>query len=146
MRRKELAAVESLSTAITNTVRDVNRVVYGLRVEDDPRYRLIEAYVDPKRLEMLRAVDYIVTQALLRFGEYGSVWQMPVVLLPIVNKQDGQCCVLRPIMSQEAMTARFARLKDETLDYILDQSRSVNGLGDIFYDVTHKPPGTIEWE
>jgi len=143
---KNWQRLESLSTTITNTVRDVNRVVYGVRVEDDPQYRLIEAYVDPNRLKMLRAIDHIVTEALLRFGEYASVWQMPVVLLPIVNNQGGQCCVLRPILSQEAMTARFARLKDETIEYILDQSRSVNGLGDIFYDVTHKPPGTIEWE
>ncbi|HEX7510709.1 MAG TPA: glutamine-hydrolyzing GMP synthase, partial [Chitinivibrionales bacterium] len=105
---KNWQRLEVLSTTVTNSVRDVNRVVYGLRVEDDPHYRLIEAYVDANRLEMLRAIDHIVTEALLRFGEYASVWQMPVVLLPIVNKQGGQCCVLRPIMSQEAMTARFA--------------------------------------
>jgi GMP synthase (glutamine-hydrolysing) len=49
-------------------------------------------------------------------------------------------------MSHEAMTARFARLKDETIDFILTQSLKIEGLGDIFYDVTHKPPGTIEWE
>ena len=71
---------------------------------------------------------------------------MPVVLLPLINKQERQCAVLRPIMSQEAMTARFARLKDETLAYILYEAKKVDGLGDLFYDVTHKPPATIEWE
>jgi GMP synthase (glutamine-hydrolysing) len=71
---------------------------------------------------------------------------MPVVLLPLVNSKGKQCAVLRPIMSQEAMTARFARLNNETISYILDRAKTVEDLGDIFYDVTHKPPGTIEWE
>jgi GMP synthase (glutamine-hydrolysing) len=71
---------------------------------------------------------------------------MPVVLLPLVNSAGGQCAVLRPIYSQEAMTARFAPLKDETIEYIIRQSREFKGIGDIFFDVTHKPPGTIEWE
>jgi GMP synthase (glutamine-hydrolysing) len=138
--------LEDLSTAITNSVKDVNRVIYGLRVEEPQEYRLIRAYVTRERLETLRAFDHIVTEALMRFNEYATVWQMPVVLLPLVNKQGNQCGVLRPILSQEAMTARFARLKDEAIGYILDKSRGVKGLGDIFYDVTHKPPGTIEWE
>jgi GMP synthase (glutamine-hydrolysing) len=144
--RKDWTVIEELSTSITNSVREVNRVVYGLRVEKAPQYRLIEASVTRPRLDTLRAFDHIVTEALHRFGEYAAVWQMPVVLLPLVNKQGAQCGVLRPIMSQEAMTARFARLKEETLKYILEQSRIVEGLGDIFYDVTNKPPGTIEWE
>jgi GMP synthase (glutamine-hydrolysing) len=143
---KDWSRLEELSTAITNSVREINRVVYGLRVDGAPRYRIVKAFLTKERLDMLRAFDAVVTSALHRCGEYGSVWQMPVVLLPLVNERGNQCAVLRPILSQEAMTARFARLKDETLDYILDQSRSVKGIGDIFYDVTHKPPGTIEWE
>jgi len=144
--KRDWSALEDLSTDVTNSVREVNRVVYGLRVEKNPRYRLIRAFVTRERLETLRAFDHIVTEALHRFDEYGVVWQMPVVLLPLVNNQGNQCAVLRPINSQEAMTARFARLKDETIDYILSESQKVKGLGDIFYDVTHKPPGTIEWE
>ncbi len=143
---RDWTRLEELSTAITNSVREVNRVIYGLRLEGLARYRLIRAFITRDRLRTLRAFDRIVTEALHRFGQYASVWQMPVVLLPLVNEQGRECGVLRPILSQEAMTARFARLTDETIDYILDQSRSVDGLGDIFYDVTHKPPGTIEWE
>jgi GMP synthase (glutamine-hydrolysing) len=138
--------LEGLSTKITNALKEVNRVVYGLRIEGEPHYRLIKAFVTKDRLAMLRAFDHIVTAALNKFNEYDAVWQMPVVLLPLINKQGSQCAVLRPIMSQEAMTARFARLKDETLQYILDESHNVKGLGDIFYDVTNKPPATIEWE
>jgi GMP synthase (glutamine-hydrolysing) len=135
-----------VSTEITNKVRGVNRVVYGLRVHDRPDYRLVKAYLTKDRLDLLRSLDSIVTDALHRFDEYRTVWQMPVVLLPLVNNQGRQCAVLRPIMSQEAMTARFARLKDETLAFILDEAKEIDGLGDLFYDVTHKPPATIEWE
>jgi GMP synthase (glutamine-hydrolysing) len=138
--------LEETSTAITNGVRGVNRVVYGLRAGKSPSYRRVEAYVSKERLAVLRAFDNLVTRALARSGEYGIVWQMPVVLLPLVNEAGRQCAVLRPILSQEAMTAKFARLTDETLAFILDESRKIDGLGDIFYDVTHKPPGTIEWE
>jgi len=143
---KDWDKLEELSTKITNAVRDVNRVVYGLRTSKEPLYHIIEAYTTKDRLATLRAIDHIVTQALYKFSEYDTVWQMPVVLLPLVNNAGKQCVVLRPIMSQEAMTARFARLKDETLNYILSEAGKVESVGDIFIDVTHKPPATIEWE
>jgi GMP synthase (glutamine-hydrolysing) len=138
--------LEALSTQLTNKVKGINRVVFGLRLVNDAPHKLVRASVTKDRLDVLRAFDRIVTEALHKFGEYGTVWQMPVVLLPLVNKSGKQSAVLRPILSQEAMTARFARLKDETLDYILSESCKVVDLGDIFYDLTHKPPGTIEWE
>jgi GMP synthase (glutamine-hydrolysing) len=143
---KDWNALEAVSTQITNKVRGVNRVVFGLSLQSGAHYRIVKAFLTKERLELLRALDSVVTTALHTFGEYGSVWQMPVVLLPLVNTQDRQCAVLRPIMSQEAMTARFARLKEETIAYILDEAKKIDGMGDIFYDVTHKPPATIEWE
>jgi GMP synthase (glutamine-hydrolysing) len=138
--------LEALSTQLTNKVRGINRVVFGLRCENGASHKVIRAFVARERLDLLRAFDRIVTEALHTFGEYRTVWQMPVVLLPLVNASGKQCAVLRPILSQEAMTARFARLKDETIEYILSESRKIKELGDIFYDATHKPPGTIEWE
>ncbi len=143
---KDWGRLEAVSTEITNKVRGINRVVLGLRIQTEPDYHLVKAYLTAERLELLRAFDNIVTGALHTFGQYRAVWQMPVVLLPLANSQGRQCAVLRPIMSQEAMTARFARLSDETLAYILDESEKIDGLGDVFYDVTHKPPATIEWE
>ncbi len=144
--KRDWNALEELSTKITNLVKPVNRVVYGLKVDPAPAYSLVKAFVTKDRLEILRAFDALVTESLLKFDEYDVVWQMPVVLLPCVNARGNQCAVLRPIMSQEAMTARFARLKDATLDYIVTEAANVKGLGDLFYDVTHKPPATIEWE
>jgi GMP synthase (glutamine-hydrolysing) len=138
--------IEGLSTRITNAVRSVNRVVYSLSGDPSYPYRLIAATVTRERLAALRAVDHIVTEALFSSGEYDAVWQMPVVLLPLVNEQGGECVVLRPVVSQEAMTARFVPLKRETLSAIIEKAGAIKGIGDIFMDVTHKPPATIEWE
>lgn len=138
--------LEELSTRITNSVQSVNRVVYGVKVGKQPVYRIVPAYVTKERLDRLRAIDQAVTEALLASGEYDTIWQMPVVLLPIANEQGDECVVLRPIVSQEAMTARFVPLKQETLAAIVEKSKKIKGIGDVFIDITHKPPATIEWE
>lgn len=140
-------ALDDLSTRITNGVQSVNRVVYRLSgATPASAYRLIEAYVTAERLDILRAVDDIVTRTLRESGEYDTVWQMPVVLLPLLDEAGKSCVVLRPIVSQEAMTARFTPLKPETIRKIVSESREIDDIGDLFYDITHKPPGTIEWE
>jgi len=140
-------ALDTLSTRITNAVKSINRVVYRLgAASDTATYRLITACITPERLAVLRAVDNIVTGALHASGEYDSIWQMPVVLLPVVNGLGKSCVVLRPIISQEAMTARFVPLRQETIDKILCEAAKIEGVGELFFDVTHKPPATIEWE
>jgi len=138
--------LEFLSTEITNSVKGVNRILFGLNVGTDPEYRLVKSYITRDRIEKLQHIDYYVTTALMESGEYNSVWQMPVVLLPLLNKRGDECVVLRPIASQEAMTARFVPLMDETLNKIVAKAQTIDGIGDVFFDITHKPPGTIEWE
>lgn len=140
-------ALDDLSTSITNAVGSVNRVVYrvsGAGVVDS--YTLVSAYATADRLKMLRAVDDIVTKVLHESGEYDTIWQMPVVLLPLVNAAGKNCIVLRPIVSQEAMTARFVPLLPQSLAAIVERAAAIEGVGDMFFDITHKPPGTIEWE
>ncbi len=144
--KQDWSLLETLSTSITNTVREVNRIVYGISVQENPEYVPIEAYLIKERLDKLRAIDHLVTTTLQASGEYKDVWQMPVVLLPLVNRDGDECVVLRPIASQEAMTARFFPLKDETLEKIVAGGKEIEGIGDVFFDITHKPPGTIEWE
>jgi GMP synthase (glutamine-hydrolysing) len=143
---RDWAKLETISTRITNTMPSVNRVVYGLSIAGTPEYRLIEAYPTKKRLDLLRQIDHLVTETLFKFKAYAMVWQMPVVLLPLVNSLGRESVVLRPIMSQEAMTARFVALPDEVLQAIIDGAQKIEGIGDLFYDISHKPPGTIEWE
>ena len=144
--KRDWPLLETISTSITNTVNQVNRVVFGISVHEDPQYSLIEAYLTKERLDKIRAIDHVVNFTLHETGEYESVWQMPVVLLPLVNKQGDECVVLRPVTSQEAMTARFYPLKEETLQKIVEGARTIEGIGDIFFDISNKPPGTIEWE
>ena len=138
--------LDKLSTRITNTLRSVNRVVYGLKVSEELTYKIVPSYITRERLDKLRAIDRIVTEALFASKEYDTVWQMPVVLLPLVNSRGEESVVLRPIVSQEAMTAGFTPLRKETLDKIVSASLNIKGIGDIFFDITNKPPATIEWE
>jgi GMP synthase (glutamine-hydrolysing) len=139
-------ALEQVSTRITNQVSGVNRVLYGISISGEANYTLIKGYMTKDRLDTLRAIDDAVTQTIFESGEYEEIWQMPVVLLPMVNAAGEQCVVLRPIQSQEAMTARFHPLKPESIERIVAAAKAIDGVGDVFFDVTHKPPGTIEWE
>ncbi len=144
--KRDWAFLEQLSTSITNSIAGINRVVLGINTVGQPDYQLIEAYITKERLDKLRAVDNIVTETLYDSGEYGEIWQMPVVLLPLINGDGNECVVLRPVRSQEAMTARFMPLRESTVSRIVEQVEKLRGVGDIFFDITHKPPGTIEWE
>lgn len=69
---------------------------------------------------------------------------MPVVLLPLTVNQ-APILVLRPVNSSEAMTANFAEI-DPMLLHELWETLKAHGAGGLLYDITHKPPGTIEWE
>ena len=136
-----------ISSAITSNCEEINRVAFSLFSEcGDKKYSLIEGYCTKDRLDKLRAVDKIANDAIISTGEYEKIWQMPVVLLPLVNSKGNETIVLRPINSTDAMTAKVYDLSPEAREIIIKKSREVAGVGDIFIDITNKPPGTIEWE
>lgn len=137
--------LEKVSTSITNSVRGVNRVLYSVMSSGGP-WRLERCYVTRERLDLLRAIDHEATRLLHQHGQYGVIWQMPVVLLPLAAPNAGQCVVLRPITSTDAMTARFVPLAPAILDGLREAARRIGGIGDLFMDITNKPPATIEWE
>ncbi|MDR0330176.1 MAG: hypothetical protein LBH93_00490 [Chitinispirillales bacterium] len=139
--------IEMLASDIITTVPSIDRVVYGLHVDKSLSYKLIKAHVTKERLKKLRAVDAMATDAIRASGEYDTVWQMPVILLPLVNEENGgECAVLRPVHSKDALDARVVRLKTKTIEAIVRKKSAITGVGDIFLDVTPKPPATIEWE
>ncbi|MGL1902986.1 MAG: glutamine-hydrolyzing GMP synthase [Fibrobacterales bacterium] len=135
---------ETYSTAITNRFKELNRLVY--QVNSDPliHYELVEQYSTRDRLDILRTIDAICTEFLLANNLYNEIWQMPVVLLPLTTNGK-PVAVLRPVCSTEAMTANFYEM-DRTLLNQLWTKVEAAGLGALLYDITHKPPGTIEWE
>jgi GMP synthase (glutamine-hydrolysing) len=71
---------------------------------------------------------------------------MPTVLLPVSSDGLRECLVLRPMCTEDFMTARFARLPDAYLDDVVPRLLALDGIEAVFYDVTHKPPATVEWE
>jgi len=74
-----------------------------------------------------------------------KVWQFPVVLVPI-SFAGGETIILRPVNSEDGMTASFARLPEGVLRSMATDIASLPGVDAVFLDVTSKPPATIEWE
>ncbi len=107
------------------------------------------------RLELLREADAIAREELSRAGLDRDIWQCPVVLLADVRsvgvqgdgRTYGHPVVLRPVSSEDAMTADWARVPYEVLATISTRiTNEVPGVNRVVLDVTSKPPGTIEWE
>jgi len=137
---------EKASTRITNEAREINRVVRLVWPESISSIKLLEADLNRERIEVLRQADSIVMQEVQEKGLMGKIWQFPTVLLPVQVNGKGESVVLRPVESLEAMTARFYPMKEDILAGFANQLSSLEGGGAIFYDITHKPPATIEWE
>ncbi len=140
---RDYRAADAAATELLNRVRTVNRVVLEIHALGGA-YVPVAAECNRDRLDFLREADAVCNEALRKAGLYGAVWQMPVVLLPLTQKGK-PVLVLRPVLSSEAMTARFAELPFPLLDAMWDDLKNL-GAGALLYDITHKPPGTIEWE
>ena len=111
--------------------------------------------VTRENLETLRAADAIVREELTAAGQDEHIWQCPVVLLSGVRsvgvqgdgRTYGHPIVLRPVSSEDAMTADWSRLPYDLLAKISNRiTNEVKDVNRVVLDVTSKPPGTIEWE
>lgn len=111
--------------------------------------------VTKERLDLLRDADAIAREELTAAGLDRDIWQCPVVLLADVRsvgvqgdgRTYGHPIVLRPVSSEDAMTADWSRLPYETLAKISTRiTNEVAEVNRVVLDVTSKPPGTIEWE
>lgn len=115
--------------------------------------RLLGA-ITREKLETLRGADTVVVEEIRRAGLYEKVWQAFAVLLPVQSvgvmgdgRTYGYTVVVRVVDSQDAMTADWTRLPREVLERI--STRVVNevpGVNRVVYDISSKPPSTIEWE
>ncbi|TFB73785.1 glutamine-hydrolyzing GMP synthase [Cryobacterium glaciale] len=111
--------------------------------------------ITQERLDLLRQADAIVRFELTAAGLDREIWQCPVVLLADVRsvgvqgdgRTYGHPIVLRPVSSEDAMTADWTRLPYDLLAKISNRiTNEVDGVNRVVLDVTSKPPGTIEWE
>ncbi len=144
--QREWKTLEALSTELTNNFPSINRVIYLLGPTPRPQQNLKAGYLTRDRLDLLRRADAISMEALERHGLMEEVTQMPTVLLPLSSDGVQESVVLRPIATSDFMTARFCPLPQAFLDDVRERLLALAGIEAVFYDITHKPPGTVEWE
>ena len=154
--------VEPLRTLFKDEVRAIGRelglpeVIVGRQPFPGPGLGIrIVGEVTADRLEILRDADAIAREELTRAGLDQEIWQCPVVLLADVRsvgvqgdgRTYGHPIVLRPVSSEDAMTADWTRLPYDVLARISNRiTNEVREVNRVVLDVTSKPPGTIEWE
>jgi GMP synthase (glutamine-hydrolysing) len=153
--------VEPLRKLFKDEVRNVGRSL-GLPEEIVNRHPFpgpglairIIGEVTAERLNILRDADWVVRQEINRSGYYHDFWQAFAVLLPIRSvgvmgdqRTYAHPVVLRFISSEDGMTADWSRAPYELLETISNRIvNEVKGVNRVVYDITSKPPGTIEWE
>ena len=137
--------LEKYSTSLINRFKDINRSAWLAGSIAEAAFETVEQYCAKETLDTLRIFDDICLNFLIENNLYDKIWQMPVVLLPL--KIAGKPCIaIRPVNSAEAMTASFAKIDQDLLRNSLWPKLKEAGLGALLYDITHKPPATIEWE
>lgn len=159
--KMNLQLVEPLRELFKDEVRDVGRQL-GLPEEIIRRHPFpgpglavrCVGEVTKERLDTLREADAIFIEEITKAGLYNQIWQAFVCLLPVrsVGVQGDErtykeVCVLRAVTSEDAMTADWFRCPYEVLQRTASRiCNEVAGVNRVLYDITSKPPATIEWE
>ena len=141
--------LEKEATRLTNEVRNINRVVLQLDSNNkdlNAPYIIRGAFCSKERLDLLREADFMATQMLKENGLMENIFQLLVILLPISKNGKEDSLVLRPVVSEDVMTAQFARINWNLLDPLVESLLGLSGIETVFYDITHKPPATFGWE
>jgi GMP synthase (glutamine-hydrolysing) len=142
-------AAGALARRITNEHRAINRVAQVAFRRDGAGVAglaIWPATLTRERVALLREADQEVTRIVRARGLYDAIWQFPVAMLPLGSAAGRETIVLRPVNSRDGMTADFARLPLAVVDEIAAMLARLSRVDAVLYDVTNKPPATIELE
>ncbi|MEO5925890.1 MAG: glutamine-hydrolyzing GMP synthase [Bryobacteraceae bacterium] len=143
----EFPASDEAAAGLINRLDNINRIVVAVwTAAEIGKMQSVASFLTGERLERLRLADAIVRKITLESGFDNDVWQFPVVLIPFGTPGRPDSVVLRPIFSVDGMTASSVRMPDALLARIVDELKQQTDVAGVFYDITNKPPGTIEWE
>lgn len=146
---KKWEKLEAASSQITNSASFINRTIIRLwqnpSVKDEA-LKLQEGYCTKYRLDQTRDADDIVLTALHKSGWYNKIFQHLTINLPYASSKERCSFVLRPLCSEDVMTARFAQLPQNLLMDIVQKISKLPYVDAIFFDLTNKPPATFGWE
>jgi len=125
-----------------NSLNSVNRALFGISGQNE-KYRLKKHSLSKNACDQLRQVDHLLMQKVKHIQD---IWQMPVVQLPLFDMLGRQVYVMRPVTSIDAMTADFYEMDFNFLQELVLEVKKIDFVADLLYDITSKPPATIEWE
>ena len=156
-----LYMIEPLNMLFKDEVRNVgkelkiNQEILGRHPFPGPGLGIrILGEVNAEKVEMLQNADHIYIESLKSEGLYDSIWQAGVILLPVKSvgvmgdeRTYENCVVLRAVTSTDGMTADWVDIPYKFLQNVSNKIiNSVKGINRVVYDISSKPPSTIEWE
>jgi len=137
----------AFATELINRLSEVNRVIATVASRAPVAHMQVRACsLTAERLARLRAADARVRHLSHQSGFDHRIWQFPVILIPLGTTDAPDSIVLRPVDSVDGMTAQSVSMPAALLDEMCGELLQQDGVAAVFYDLTHKPPGTIEWE
>lgn len=142
----DLRSMHGMATALPNAYSEINRVLVCTSHQKIPEMTFTPTLITRDLADLLREADAIVRHEMREEGIEEKIWQFPVILIPIGLKKGGRSIVLRPVESEEAMTANAFHLSEKFLIRVTKKILALEGIDMVFYDLTNKPPATIEWE